>query len=751
MTTTAAPTYRTFTSHTPATTSSAATDAPPFRTITSTTASYPTTVPTSIKTESASASVTITMATPTSAPSTSITTVIKTSSGVRTNVDRGRKPVSGGSTQGRLSTNWKNPGANSIPDSHSSRPRWPPSPPLPAAPRVPVLRSRPKIAEPHVRTVSFPAESTARLVCESEGEPKPFITWTKVATGAMMSIHSKAQRFEVLSNGTLVIHAVQLQDRGTYICSAHSFLGRDRSITTLDVWTRPPRMLVPSYRETTIHQGGELHLECRAEGVPTPLHSWVLPDRSVLTSADSSNSRITLDTNATLHISAILSRDRGLYRCVASNSAGAASATVHVYVSSLPPVMLLPREEHLLLSPGMPVYAHCSARGAPPPTLRWQIPNGTHVRPSQFLHDNLFVLPNGTLHIRKVGPKDSGNYECTASNAVGADKRTVRVKIEGLAESEKTRIVSTSPSLTTVHYGRDLHLRCSVTGTPPPIVIWRTPSKKLVDMHFSFDRRLKVHSNGTLSVQAVTEKDAGDYLCITRNKVADDYRLLRVSVTTKPAKIERRQPLNHMVSLGKTLKVDCQASGLPDPIVHWKLPDGTMVNNVLQAQGQGGRAQKLTVFDNGTLLVPAIGAREEGEYTCYAQNQGGQDTMKVKVKVMMATPPTFSDDKNFNIVKVPQGNTAVIQCQAKGDPIPIITWFSPAHVAIPHRSRLYRERIAVLLDGSLEVHQARELDTGNYTCRASNSAGETNMVVGLRVETSNHGLSDQVGGRGWSP
>lgn len=145
ITTTAAPTYHTFTSHTPATTSSAATAAPPSRTITSTTASYPTTVSTSIKTESAfftmsnssrSASVTITMATPTSAPSTSTTTFIKTSSGVRTNVDRGRKPVSGGSTQSRLSTNWKNPGTNSIPDSHSSRPRWPPSLPLPAAPQV---------------------------------------------------------------------------------------------------------------------------------------------------------------------------------------------------------------------------------------------------------------------------------------------------------------------------------------------------------------------------------------------------------------------------------------------------------------------------------------------------------------------------------------------------------------------------------------------------------------------------------------
>lgn len=43
-----------------------------------------------------------------------------------------------------------------------------------------------------------------------------------------MSIHSRASRFEVLSNGTLVIHDVQLRDRGTYICSAHNFIGRDR-------------------------------------------------------------------------------------------------------------------------------------------------------------------------------------------------------------------------------------------------------------------------------------------------------------------------------------------------------------------------------------------------------------------------------------------------------------------------------------------------------------------------------------------
>ncbi|XP_037345553.2 matrix-remodeling-associated protein 5-like [Pungitius pungitius] len=835
----------------------------------------------------------------TSPPSTTATMMKSTSSTASSVVHggTGRRPGSGGPKQSQPAIEWKNSATNSIPDSHGSRPHWLPSLPLPAAPGASAVRSGPRIADPHNRTVLFPAESTARLACDARGEPKPSITWTRMAAGAVIPIHSSTQRFEVLPNGTLVIQNVQLQDRGTYICSAHSVIGRDRSLTTLEVWTRRPRMQLASHREVTIHQGGVVQLECRADGVPSPLLSWVLPDRSVLTSTAPPTGRITVDKNGTLHIAGTLPSDRGVYRCEASNSAGVVSASARVHVSSLPPVIQQPREEHLLLFPGWPVYAHCSARGAPPPTLRWRIPDGTLVRPSQFLHGNLFVLPNGTLHIRGAGPKESGNYECIASNAVGADKRTVRVEIQRVAEGEKrymgaksegvkavaaenqspvtslhnerpwsrplpsnpsnpvisarlspaspfarhsamlltpgssrsssshphrpnptnsspkinktvtgssthlnnsnknqpsslstpsgvptnatkvprriyssssdknraalhpspvspfskAHIVSTSPSIPTVHYGFLLQLHCSVTGNPPPIIIWRTPNRKLVDMHFSFDRRLKVHTNGTLSVQRVTEKDAGDYLCIARNKVSDDYRLLRVSVATKPAKIESKQPLTHMVPLGQPLKVDCRASGMPDPEVQWSLPDGTMVNSVLQGEDRGGPAQMLTVFDNGTLLVPTVGLGEEGDYTCYAENQGGQDTMKVKVKVMIR-PPHFSDDGNHHVVKVRLGATASIRCQATGVPAPTVTWLSPTGRVIPEGlgPGLYSERVAALSDGTLEVRLAQEIDTGNYTCRASNSAGERSMVVGLEMEAPNHAVSGRVGGRGWS-
>lgn len=119
----------------------------------------------------------------------------------------------------------------------------------------------------------------------------------------------------------------------------------------------------------------------------------------------------------------------------------------------------------------------------------------------------------------------------------------------------------------------------------------------------------------------------------------------------------------------------------------------------------------------------------------------------------MAYSPTFINDKSYYSVKVQQGTTATLRCQATGNPVPTITWFSPSQRAIPQSlgSRLYFERVAVVSDGTLEVRQAQKIDTGNYTCRASNSAGERSMVVGLEVETSNYGLGDRVGGRGWSP
>lgn len=62
------------------------------------------------------------------------------------------------------------------------------------------------------------------------------------------------------------------------------------------------------------------------------------------------------------------------------------------------------------------MYVHCSVKGEPVPTLKWTLPGGVHVKPSQFLGRRLFVFPNGTLYVKNVSPVDAGRYEMCSIN-----------------------------------------------------------------------------------------------------------------------------------------------------------------------------------------------------------------------------------------------------------------------------------------------------------------------------------------------
>lgn len=110
--------------------------------------------------------------------------------------------------------------------------------------------------------------------------------------------------------------------------------------------------------------------------------------------------------------------------------------------------------------------------------------------------------------------------------------------------------------------------------------------------------------NGTLTIHSMTDKDSGDYLCVARNKMGDDYVLLGVNVLTRPAKIKHKQQQSSQeVVYGGDLKVDCVASGLPNPEISWALPDGTMVNPEKQRDGfSGGRRRRYKLLDTYTQV-----------------------------------------------------------------------------------------------------------------------------------------------------
>lgn len=268
-------------------------------------------------------------------------------------------------------------------------------------------------------------------------------------------------------------------------------------------------------------------------------------------------------------------------------------------------------------------------------------------------------------------------------------------------------------------HSKDPQPRCS---------IWDSDVFSLVFLSGSFDPRVTVFDNGTLVVKSVTDKDAGDYLCVARNKVGDDFGVLKVNVVMKPAKIEHKEENDHRVFYGGDLKVDCVASGLPNPEISWSLPDGSLVSSFMQSDDSGGRTKRYVVFNNGTLYFNEVGMREEGDYTCFAENQVGKDEMTVRVKVV--TEPAAIRNKTYSVVHVPYGDVVTVACEAKGEPTPRVMWLSPTNRLIPTSSDKYQ----IYQDGTLLIQKAQRADSGNYTCVVRNSAGEDRKIVWIRVD-----------------
>ncbi|XP_036947749.1 matrix-remodeling-associated protein 5 isoform X1 [Acanthopagrus latus] len=567
-----------------------------------------------------------------------------------------------------------------------------------------IPRGKPRITKSNFQTFTVKAETDAQLPCEAEGEPMPFLSWTKVSSGASIAQNTRVQRFEVHPNGTLIIRNTQPMDGGQYLCTVQNQYGTDKMVINLIVlMSQHHQVLQPRHSDITVHVGGKVDLECIVEGHPMSQVTWVLPNHIHMTATPLSvipQQRVTVLSNGTLRISQASYTDRGIYKCIGSSAAGADTVSVRLYISALPPVIQQTKHENTTLREGSTAFIHCTATGSPKPVVRWITPDGVQLTASQFVAGhNLIVFPNGTLYIRTLGPGNAGRYECSASNVVASSRRTVILSIMRNPSSAKARITSSSPQRTDVIYGRRLQLNCVARGEPEPRIIWRTPSKKLVDAQYSFDPRIKVFTNGSITVQSVTDEDSGDYLCVARNKMGDDYVLLRVNVLTRPAKIKQKQQQSSQeVVYGGDLKVDCVASGLPNPKISWALPDGTMVNPVKQRHSvNGGRSRRYVVFDNGTLYLNDVGMPEEGDYTCYAENQLGKDEMKVRVTVKGTTLPPQIQDKDQKTVRV------------------------------------FYDKYQILDDGTLVVQKVQRFDGGNYTCMARNNAGQDHKIIRLEV------------------
>ena len=138
---------------------------------------------------------------------------------------------------------------------------------------------------------------------------------------------------------------------------------------------------------------------------------------------------------------------------------------------------------------------------------------------------------------------------------------------------------------------------CHVTGYPTPVVTWRKLSG-----HLPLGRVR--YNNSALQISQVRKEDSDVYTCSAKNllgKAEKNTMLVVVSLprfTTKP-------PSKIVSILNSTVRLNCSATGDPQPIISWKKQGGQLPLD---------RSRQI----NGVLIITNVQQSDAGNYICTA-------------------------------------------------------------------------------------------------------------------------------------
>ncbi|KAH1176952.1 hypothetical protein KIL84_010654 [Mauremys mutica] len=276
---------------------------------------------------------------------------------------------------------------------------------------------------------------------------------------------------------------------------------------------------------------------------------------------------------------------------------------------------------------------------------------------------------------------------------------------------EKPRITS-EPQDADVIPGNTVYFTCKAEGNPKPKIIW-IHNNHLLDM--KDDRRLNLLEDGTLMIQNTRESDKGVYQCMARNvagEVKTQSAFLRYSsVPTKPSFII--QPQNTKVLVGTSTTLECMATGHPQPHISW-----------MRGNGESLDESRYNITSSGGLFIQNVTLQDHNQFICHAHNNQG--SIQASANIIVQTPPQFTVSP-YNQVAI-EGHTVDFQCEADGNPLPVIAWTKSGSQLPPDG------RHTVLSSGTLRIVHVAQHDQSQYECQAVSALGVRRVTIQLNVQ-----------------
>ena len=139
-------------------------------------------------------------------------------------------------------------------------------------------------------------------------------------------------------------------------------------------------------------------------------------------------------------------------------------------------------------------------------------------------------------------------------------------------------------------------------------------------------------------------------------------------------------------------------TGYPPAVITWSTVHGELV-------------QSRVLVKDGQLSIANAQKKDSGLYKCKATNILGYDSAFTQLNVVEL--PRFTVSPPVKL-EVRTNQNITVFCQATGDPKPTVTWVRKNDELPVGRSR-------VNVDGTLQIWNPKEEDSGIYTCTAASA------------------------------
>uniref|UniRef100_A0A8C2G2F4 Protein tyrosine kinase 7a n=1 Tax=Cyprinus carpio TaxID=7962 RepID=A0A8C2G2F4_CYPCA len=482
------------------------------------------------------------------------------------------------------------------------------------------------------------SSSQVVLRCNIEGHPRPTNRWHKDGT----ALSEKSYKINN-KDRTLTLPNASPDDNGVYYCCAKNAVGHvcSNDNFTLNIIDKSFPQPVVKPEDLIVIKNEEALFHCQFTAEPQPTVEWYYETELVANKSryySLIQSDIFILSNGSLLITQVKQRNTGQYKCVARGPHGP-PVTLEASLQIAEIEEMMPKQSRVFTADSLERVTCRAPHGLPEPEVWWEhagqrVPAEGRVR--QMGLELIFSPTRG---------EDSGTYTCFAQNKAGQKKQELTVTVATKPEWIQKPVDSQ------LEEGRAGYLHCHARATPEPQVTWYRNMQPISDVRF------KLFPNGTLRINNVEVYDGHLYSCESKteagklNAQARVYVLERLKFTPTPQAYQ-------CLELNKEGNLQCSAKGRQTPTIRWIKTDGSDIPAWVEQR-------------SGTLHFTTVTRADAGNYTCLASNSQ-QGEIRAVVQLTVAVYVAFKLKPENTTVY--QGHTAVLHCQATGDPPPFIQW-----------------------------------------------------------------------------